>query len=407
MECPSCKTSIGAADLCERCGADLSLFKRVLNSSKHSPRTIPVSTDEGNTSVASSNQPSSSDPGRPRAYRAVARVSRRSIKEEVTQGRKRYRSPRTPPARDEGSQGGIPLQRQPYLPPHPPSGPGASPSHDRLSEIDTLFTQLYESVAKSDCAPKDEIKLTDIIVRERSEQLDLLFHLLDESLSPTGKERGLSEVTTMPSEGRSLISPAPRNPLVHPQQSAEVFDQGLKGEAKPIKSGPTTTPPPILQTLRAHAPSASRLICTLAILTDLIISETLVATVLNLSGIALPLHRPQLATIADDVSSLTLLLALLLPGFCAYRAILLLTTGTTVGYAVYGITPVSLDGRAPSRFQLVVRALVSPVVGLLTAPLALFQRSGIRNIHLIGTRLITTTQEIVSAENMTRRRTRR
>lgn len=406
MECPSCQTSIGDSDLCERCGADLSLFKRVLISGEWPPEPIPVAVGEMHADSAPSpslNEPPVSTPAKTRTYRAVARRQSGLFKKEVKPEKRRYRSPTTVFAHHEPTQ-------ESFLPLDPPTPPFEPPSEledrlvpDQLSEIEALFTALTDSLAESTAPSTHEIRLTDLIVRERSERLDLLFHLLDESLSPLGEKREFVELPNMPPKSEPLISPELRQTLSQALQEVSASEQGFEGRTKERRSHPIAEGPLPLEMLRARAPSASRFICALAMLTDLIISETVVAIALSVSGVSLPLHQPQLITIADDLFSLTLLVAFLLPGFCLYRALLLLATGTTPGYMVYGITPVSLQGHCPSRFQLILRAVVSPVLGLLTAPLTLFRHHNAKASSLIGTRLITMTGEIVAAERRTGR----
>lgn len=399
MECPSCHTLIGDSDICERCGAELSLFKRVLYSRNCPPEAHPVAFDEVPLEVeppTSVHQPLPSQSAPPRPYRAVSRAHRTQPQSESGKKKIRYRRPTEPRLHKQVYQDDFPPQDASPPPPAELSEPLDQSANGSRSEINPLFYKLYDSLAESPEPLNREIELTDLVVRERSERLDLLFHLLDESVSPVAVKREFVELPRIPPESKTATSPELQRTLSQAVQESISADR-VTGEASPsLWSQPGIEASLPIEILRLRAPSPSRLACLLAAVTDLLMSETLVAIFLSMSGVVLPFHRPQLITIADDLYSATLLVAFLLPSFCAYRAILLLTTGTTLGYLIYGITPISRDGHTPSRLQLILRAVVSPVVGLLSAPFAFF---GAKR-DLSGTRLIKTTQELVLKEKI-------
>ena len=226
-------------------------------------------------------------------------------------------------------------------------------------EIETLFDQLFLSISDKLCVPQSEITSDDLILRERTEQLELLFELLHGSFSS-----------------------------LQPEQESEEIE---KSESKLAKSSPRILLPkesltPLLRTNSDNSQTSSRdnknelfsspsaINSIVAAIVDLVLSQVMTLLgILSYERFSL-LREPNFATIPGQIFSITILLALFVPSLCLYKAAFFASIGSTPGFLITGIKPIGLDGSKPTRFRLILFSFTAPFVRFFTSPFFLSNR---------------------------------
>jgi hypothetical protein len=227
------------------------------------------------------------------------------------------------------------------------------------NEIETLFDQLFLSLSDQPCVPQSEITSTDLILRERTEQLDLLFELLHGSFSSSQAKQENEETQNFESK---LVKSLPK--IVLPEEQVAAL---LQTNCENLQTSPKDS-----RNERYIAPSALNSI--LATIVDLVLSQVLTLFGLFIYGGSSILREPSLSTIPDQIFSITIFLALLVPSFCFFKAAFFLSIGSTPGCFITGIKPVSLDGSKPTRYCLVLLSFTAPFIRLFTIPIFLTKR---------------------------------
>jgi hypothetical protein len=227
------------------------------------------------------------------------------------------------------------------------------------NEIETLFDQLFLSLSDQPYVPQSEITSTDLILRERTEQLDLLFELLHGSFSSPQAKQENEE--TQNSESKQVKS-SPKIVLPKEQVAAllQTNSENLQTSQKDRRNE------------LYIAPSALNSI--LATIVDLVLSQVLTIFGLFIYGGSSIIREPTLSTIPDQIFSITIFLTLLVPSFCLYKAAFFLSIGSTPGCFITGIKPIALDGSKPSRYRLVLLSFTAPFIRLFTIPIFLSKR---------------------------------
>lgn len=196
-------------------------------------------------------------------------------------------------------------------------------------------------------------------MRERSEQVDLLFDLLEQSLAYPDKSEQLSRGVQYHHQNEfaepRVLHTSPE--LAHASEliahiPAQKFASATVADARLPKTVPAR-----LKT----APLQARLTATA---TDLMITSIFLATVLALTGAPIPLFKPELMALPDATFSTTLFLTLLGPAFCLYRTVPLLLWGTTPGFLVSGTRLVTDQEALPLRRYFLIFALTSPIIAV-------------------------------------------
>ncbi len=257
------------------------------------------------------------------------------------------------------------------------------------SSIGYLFDALLASLAEHDATAPQELVLSDLIVRERSEQVDLLFDLLEQSLAHPDK-------IDQPSFGvqyhRQNDPAEPR--LLHTSPELAHASEIVANLPSQSSASATVAEPRIPKTIPVRLKTAHLQARLTATATDLTVTIFLLATVLALTGASVPLVKPELIALPDATFSTILFLALLGPTFCLCRTVSLLLWGTTPGFLVSGTRLVTNQKALPLRRYLFIYALTSPIIALC----ALGGRSLRERWKILGLRIVSENDESSESE---------
>lgn len=293
MECPFCKSAIATTYRCEGCGADLHILRQLKDiraRSGHHPAHIP-------------DQISPSDETRDHGLSETSTFE--SSGDESA---------------DNVFFGGeqLPVDLASEVPSSAPL------SSFKSNEVDSLFDQLFASLSETNPMTQTEISAADVIIKERTEQVDLLFELLQ----------------------GSLVSPDLTREKVKPESSIK-----LSGKNSPRINFSHAAPEQFFTTIRENQPPSvpsseqeqhvtpSVLNRWLAGLIDGVLSQLPLFAALVIQYDFSLLRAPTLATVADDLFCLSLLFFFLVPSFLFFRGAFVFFVGSTPGRFITGIHP--------------------------------------------------------------------
>jgi hypothetical protein len=304
MKCPSCDTVINNTEQCPTCGADLSLFIKIL-----APQEIPPSS------------PLPPEPAIPVVFPSF-----------------------------DSDQTSV-LQAPPEPPPRPSLAPAPADADPEL------FDQAFASLEGSSTARENFFSSTDLVLRERSEKVDVLFHLCDESLRDPEATEQYVELDTR-AEVQPTISTELQASLAAVAAAAGplAFSKARRA-AKQLAKGQISEED--AYTAFREAPDIGMGTVLSAFFSDAVAAGGLLVVALRNLGATVPFGILSYETAAPDIFALSTFLLVLPLAVTGYRALFAATVRTTPGYLINGLRPITLSGGPPSRFSLVKRVLAS------------------------------------------------
>lgn len=293
MECPFCKSAVATTYRCEGCGADLHILRQLKD----------IRARSGHHTAQFANQISPSDGTRDRELSETSTFesSGDELADNVFFGEEQ-----------------LPVDSASEV-------PSAAPlSSLKSNEVDSLFDQLFASLSETNPVTQTEISAADVIIKERTEQVDLLFELLQ----------------------GSLVSPDLTREKVKPESSIK-----LSGKNSPRINRSHAAPEQFFTTIRENQPPSvpsseheqhvtpSALNRWLAGLIDGVLSQLPLFAALVIQYDFSLLRAPTLATVANYMFCVSLLIFFLVPSFLLFRGAFIFFVGWTPGHFITGMRP--------------------------------------------------------------------
>jgi hypothetical protein len=293
MECPFCKSVIATTYRCEGCGADLHILRQL--------KDIRARSGHDPAPIADHISPSDETPDH--------ELSETSTFE----------------SRGDESADNVFFAEEQLPVDSAPGFPSLGPfSSFKLNEVDSLFDQLFASLSETSPMTQTEISAADVIIKERTEQVELLFELLQGSLvsSDLAREKVKTE-SSIKLSGKN--SPRINFSNAAPEQFFTTIRENHPSPVPPSEQEQHVTP--------------SALNRWLAGLIDGVLSQLPLFAALVIQYDFSLLRAPTLATVADDLFCLSLLIFFLVPSFLFFRGAFVFFVGSTPGRFITGIHP--------------------------------------------------------------------
>jgi hypothetical protein len=296
---------------------------------------------------------------------AVARASRRLVTEK----------PATSPA---------PLMASAVSTPHP--------------DLSALFQEAYLELGRT--APsKLEFSFGDLAPRERTEELELLFSMADDSFAdPTSLKRYTDNIAR--SETRKVENETLQRDFEQFEKQFSAPLMSLKGRGGSSGASEPLVDVDLVPSLEViDAPRSWMVLsgvvdsCFATLLTASVVTAAHAARVPPFKAHLSALQRPELMDLLYVTTTVT---ALLPAALLLYQMIGFLLMRTTFGLAYTGLEFVDRKGYPASRSRLFIRATIQPVALLLGGPMLCLLGNRSLADRVAGTRTVVAPPEVTS-----------